>query len=85
MIGSSSASFLFPPLSKDAGAAFYAYKAPPVCPSGLFTNCFFEFIYAFLARSFHSPFKMVAQKVQLFGSTGVYQSCFEIALGNNAT
>src|SRR5271165_465907 len=52
-------------------------QAPPICPSGLVTNRVFEFIHAFLARPFHSPFKMVAQKVEPSGSTGVYQSCFD--------
>src|SRR5208283_268559 len=48
-------------------------QAPPICSPGLVTNRVFEFIHAFLARPFHSPLKMVAQKVEPSGSTGVYQ------------
>jgi hypothetical protein len=55
-------------------------QAPPIGPSALVTNRFFKFIHAFLARPFHSPFKMVAQKVEPSGSTGVYQSCFECSV-----
>jgi len=31
----------------------------------------------FLRGHFHSPFKMIAQKVEPSGSTGVYQPCFD--------
>ena len=34
---------------------------------GLLANILFEFIHAFLARPFHSPFKMIAQKVEPSG------------------
>src|SRR5208282_6152309 len=94
MIGSTSASFLFPTLSKDAAQPstrvgidgpkdirFTVSKvlkpssqgpaqiltnrtqAPPICSPGLATNRVFEFVHAFPARPFHSPFKMIAQKV----------------------
>ena len=94
MIGSTSASFLFPTLSKDAAQPstrvgidgskdirFTVFKvlkpssqgpaqiltnrtqAPPFCSPGLATNRVFEFVHAFPARPFHSPFKIIAQKV----------------------
>ena len=102
IIGSTSAPFLFPTLSKDAAQSstrvgidgpkdirltvFKVLKpsskgptqvltnraqAPPIGPPGLATNRVFEFIHAFLARPFHSPLKMIAQKVEPSGSTGV--------------
>src|ERR1700757_1007611 len=34
---------------------------------GLLANALFEFVHAFLARPFHSPFKVIAQKVKPSG------------------
>ena len=56
-------------------------QAPPICSPGLATNRVFEFVHAFPARPFHSPFKMIAQKVEPSGSTGVYQPCFDRVQG----
>ena len=36
----------------------------------------FEFIHAFLARPFLSPFKMVAQEVEPSSLAGIHQPCF---------
>ena len=41
--------------------------ASTFCTPGLLANRLFEFIHAFLARPFHSPFKMIAQKVEPSG------------------
>ena len=45
--------------------------APAISAPALVANPLFEFIQAFLARPFPTPFKVIAEKVEPSGSTGI--------------